>query len=224
MNFLELLNTSPINYVILAIHIIATYLFFYRYFDLHRINLDTEDFLLGLKNNLRRGEKDSKFIEAISICDDTNTPMSSVAKSILSKNSTNELLLHHAAEEAATIEIPKLQKNMRLIASIGQIVLLLGLLGTLLSLMELFDTGSAAGLSLRDMGPTVQKALITTTLGIISAMLVHFYNVILMERCNSIVGDMQKTAIELINFLTNDPEFVNRINSGSLSAAPSEKA
>ncbi len=224
MNFLELLNTSPINYVILAIHIIATYLFFYRFFDLHRINLDTEDFLLGLKNNLRRGEKDSKFIEAISICDDASTPMSSVAKSILSKYSTNEMLLHHAADEAATIEIPKLQKNMRLIAAIGQIALLLGLLGTLLSLMELFDTGSASGLSLRDMGPTVQKALITTTLGIISAMLVHFYNVILMERCNSIVADMQKTAIELINFLTNDPELVNRINSGSLNAAPSDKA
>ena len=213
MDFIELINSSAINYVIITLHIIATYLFFYRYFDLHRINLDTEDFLLGLKNNLRR-DVSNKLVESISICDDAGTPMASVAKSIISRVSTNELLLHHAAEEAASVEIPKLQKNMRLISTIGQVAIFLGMLGTVLAMIELFDGSSAAvDLGLRDIGPVVQKALVTTALGIASAMIVHMYNTILMENSSTIVNEMEKTAIELINFITNDPSTIAKLNS-----------
>ena len=222
MDFLELLNSSSINYIIITMHVIATYLFFYRFFEFHRINIDTEDFLLGLKNNLKR-DVSNKLVESLSICDDAGTPMASVAKSILSRNSTNESVLHHAAEEAATVEIPKLQKNMRLISTIGQSALFLGMLGTVLALMELFDGSAAMDLGLREMGPIVQKALLTTALGMASAMLVHIYNVILMERSSRIVGEMEKTAIELINFITNDPSTITKINR-SISESGKEQA
>jgi len=209
MNFIDLLNTSSINYVIVILHIAATYLFFSRYFALHRINLDTEDFLLGIKNNMKHSKS---LVETLSICDDSSGPISSIAKSILSKNSRDENLLHYAADEAAAMEIPRLQKNMRIISTLGQIALFLGLLGTILSLMELFDGGTAATAGFQNMAPIVQKALVTTALGIVSAMIVHLYNAILMERCSHIVLEMEKTSIELINFIVNDPAMVSGIN------------
>lgn len=233
MTFLQdMLNSgAPVSYVLLAGFIVATFLFFHRFFYLHMVNVDTENFMIGIKNNLKDREK-PKLIEAIAICDDTRTPVASMAKSILSRYSLTEAALHCAANEAATMEIPKLQRNTRLIAAIGQLAPLLGLFGTVLSLMELFQEighgTNGMNMSIAQMAPHVGSALITTAMGIAVAMIVHLYNVILAERCSGIVYDMEKAATELINYIIKPDDIVNTMNknamAGNASAPPVESS
>ena len=83
---------------------------------------DSESFLIGIRNNL----KSNKLVEALAICKDTQTPIASVCESILSRWSKDEMALHCAAEEAALIEIPRIQRYRRLIAAIGQLAPMLG--------------------------------------------------------------------------------------------------
>jgi len=214
-------NGGPLSYVIAGIFAISTFLFFHRFFYLHRINVNIDNFLLGLKNSLKNN-REQKLVEAISLCDEARAPVGSMAKSILCRNTTSEAALWRAAEEAATVEVPRLQRNSRLIAALGQLAPLAGFLGTVLSLMTLFKeigTGSnGVSMSISQMAPFVCNALITTALGIAVAMIIHLYNVVLQERCHSIVFDMEKTATELINFLVEPEDMSIKINAGILSS------
>ncbi|MBQ6472382.1 MAG: MotA/TolQ/ExbB proton channel family protein [Victivallales bacterium] len=217
MSFLqEILNSgAPISYVLAAFFALATFLFFHRFFYLHRINIDSDNFLLGIKNNLRNG-KGQKTIEAIAICADTHSPIASVARSILSRNTRSEEAMRHAAEETAIMEIPRIQRNARLIAAIGQLAPLLGLLGTVISLMDIFRSlGGGKGetaLSINDMSSGISTALITTAMGVAVALAIHLYNAILTERCHTIVFNMEKVATELINFLIEPEDLDDQMN------------
>ncbi|MBR4219748.1 MAG: MotA/TolQ/ExbB proton channel family protein [Victivallales bacterium] len=219
MNFLlQLINAGkPISIILLVILAIATFLFFYRFFYLHSITLDSESFLIGIRNNL----KSNKLVEALAICKDTQTPIASVCESILSRWSKDEMALHCAAEEAALIEIPRIQRYRRLIAAIGQLAPMLGFLGSIIAFMELFAAmkSSSLTISVAQMEPHIHKALILTALGIGVGMIVHFFNVILEERCHALVNDMEKTAVELINFLIEPKDLADRMNAQVLSEA-----
>ncbi|MBR0460053.1 MAG: MotA/TolQ/ExbB proton channel family protein [Victivallales bacterium] len=221
MSFLqEILNTgAPISYVILGGFLIATFLFFHRFFYLHRINIDSENFLLGIKNNLRNAQ-DKRRIEAISICADTHSPIAAVAREILSRYTHSEAAMRHAADGAATTEIPRLQRNASLIAAIGQLSPLLGLFGTVISIMSMFQKlgGGQEGvsLSIQSIATHLRAALITTALGISAGMVIHLYNVILMERCRVIVFSMEKVAAELISFLAEPEDLAQEMNAALL--------
>jgi len=214
----ELLNTgAPVSYIILASFIVATFLFFFKFYYFHSINLDSEGFLLGIKNNLRK----AKIVEALSICKDTNTPVSTVCEAILTREKRSEAALKSAAEEAALIEVPRLQQNCRLIATIGQLCPMLGLFGTVVALMSLFlkIDQIGASMSISQMAPYVRNALITTAMGIASGMFIQLYNAILNERCSSIVNDMEKAATELINFIIEPEALADKLNATSLDSA-----
>ncbi len=218
----EILSTGgTISYVILAGFLIATFLFFHRFFYLHRINIDSENFLLGIKNNLKNA-LDKRRIEAISICADTHSPMANVAREILSRNTHSEAAMRHAADAVATTEIPRLQRNSRLIAAIGQIAPLLGLFGTIICMMRIFQSlgeKQEISLSIKLMAVNLRAALITTALGLSVGMIVHLYNVILLERCHVIVYNMEKVASELISFLAEPEDLAQEMNSALLSSS-----
>ncbi|MBR4674278.1 MAG: MotA/TolQ/ExbB proton channel family protein [Victivallales bacterium] len=214
----QLINAGkPISIILLVCLAIATFLFFYRFFYLHSITLDSESFLIGIRNNL----KSNKLVEALAICRDTQTPVASVCESILSRWSKDEMALHCAAEEAALIEIPRIQRFRRIIAAIGQLAPLLGFLGTIIAFMQLFADMKSGSLtiSVAQMEPHIRQALMLTAMGITVSMIVHLFNVILEERCHSLVNDMEKTAIELINFLIEPKELADKMNAQVLSEA-----
>lgn len=217
MTFLQqILNDgAPISYVILGCFVVATFLFFQRFFYLHRANIDCETFLLGIFNNIKN-KTEKKTVEAIMICDQTPSPVASMVKSILCGHNTSEASLRRTAEEATLIEIPRMQRNARLISVIGQTSPMLGLFGTVLSLMSLFNKigegTTGASMSISQMAPDVRTALITTAMGITVAMIVSLYNAILSERCHAIVYDMEKTATELITFLVEPENLADSIN------------
>ena len=214
----QLINAGkPISIILLVCLAIATFLFFYRFFYLHSITLDSESFLIGIRNNL----KSNKLVEALAICRDTQTPVASVCESILSRWSKDEMALHCAAEEAALIEIPRIQRFRRIIAAIGQLAPLLGFLGTIIAFMQLFADMKSGSLtiSVAQMEPHIRQALMLTAMGIAVSMIVHLYNVILEERCHSLVNDMEKTAIELINFLIEPKGLADKMNAQVLLEA-----
>ncbi len=206
---------GAVGYVIIGLFLLSSLLFFRRFILLHRAKIDSEGFLLGIKNNLK-GSNGRKFIEAIAICDETRGPVASVTRSILSRDCSDETALRRAAEEAATVEVPRLQKDSRMISAIGQLLPLLGLLGTVLALRGFFGD-DIARLGVEKVSVNIRTALVNTAMGLAGGIIVHLYSVILHENCQNIVHDMEKTAVELINFLVEPSDLAERMNSRLLS-------
>ncbi|MBR5839215.1 MAG: MotA/TolQ/ExbB proton channel family protein, partial [Victivallales bacterium] len=95
-----------------------------------------------------------------------------------------------------------LRRGLKVLACLGNIAPILGLLGTLLSLMSIFDKISQEGhfVPTTELAGDVKSALLTTALGLIVAMADHLFSFVLTQKLENIVGDREKGCEEMINF------------------------
>lgn len=115
--------------------------------------------------------------------------------------STNTETLEEKAREVALSQVPKLERNMWLLAVVAYTTPLLGLLGTVIGMIEVFNKVSQAGTG----DPTVlasgiSKALFTTAGGLFVAIpALIFYNYF-NKKIDLQINDMEKGSTELINY------------------------
>lgn len=200
MNYAQqLINEGgPIIYILLGLLIISFALFLERYLFYYKAHIDTQEFLRGIFNIARN----NKITEAVAICDSKPYPVSAVVRSVITHFDRGESTARHAADEAYMTELPKLRRGLKVLACLGNIAPILGLLGTLLSLMSIFDKISQEGhfVPTTELAGDVKSALLTTALGLIVAMAVHLFSFVLAQKLENIVGDMEKGCEEMINF------------------------
>ena len=91
------------------------------------------------------------------------------------------MAIQKEVEEATSLELPMLEKNLVFLSTIASIATLLGLLGTVLGMIRSFsalgeDSGGGAAASKLSVG--ISEALYNTALGIgTSAFAIIFYNI-----------------------------------------------
>lgn len=192
-------NCGPIGYLLLGLLVVALWIFLERFFYYHRCQVDVEQFLRGLFNIVRT----HKIVEAAAICDNKPSPVSMVVRAVVTHYDKGDTALRQATDEVAMTELPKLERGLKLLAGIGNIAPILGLLGTLFSLMDVFvqvkETGNFTPMAVL-IGP-VMNALFTTALGLMVALAVHCFYFILTECLSTLIGDMEKAAAEMTHFM-----------------------
>ena len=113
--------------------------------------------------------------------------------------------MRRAAEEAAIVEIPILERRIGAMAAIARIAPLLGLLGTLLGMLDAFfgvAEGASVGfpnfaLFLEGLG----EALLSTVVGLTIAVMAHIAHHFLHGRVRALVHDMEYSGHNLIQYL-----------------------
>jgi biopolymer transport protein ExbB len=91
------------------------------------------------------------------------------------------MAIQKEVEEATSLELPMLEKNLVFLSTIASIATLMGLLGTVLGMIRSFsalgeDSGGGAAASKLSVG--ISEALYNTALGIgTSAFAIVFYNI-----------------------------------------------
>ncbi|NLG15335.1 MAG: MotA/TolQ/ExbB proton channel family protein [Lentisphaerae bacterium] len=178
--------------------IISLAIFLERYYFYYSSQFDMHEFLHGIQNNVRN----NKIVVAVSICDGKKSPVSSVVRSVILHADKGEAAIRIAADETAMTELPKLKRGLKLLACIGNITPMLGLLGTLVAIYKIFEQIEAGGRFIETtvVAGSVKEALITTLFGLISAMLVHLCSFVLSSKLESIVLDMEKACTEMTHF------------------------
>lgn len=127
--------------------------------------------------------------QAVSECDRQQGSVANVVKAglqkykELAKNSNLDadkkiLIIQKDIEETTQLEMPMLEKNLVIIATIASIATLLGLLGTVLGMIKAFAALATAGApDAVALANGISEALINTALGIgTSALAIVFYN------------------------------------------------
>jgi biopolymer transport protein ExbB len=89
------------------------------------------------------------------------------------------LAIQKEVEEATTLELPMLEKNLSILSTIASVATLIGLLGTVLGMIRAFAALAHAGApDSSALATGISEALINTALGIgTSAVAIIFYNV-----------------------------------------------
>src|SRR5690242_19181903 len=125
---------GPVLWLILAASAVAIAVVIERTLHLHRAQINSIEFLNGVRNVLRR----NNVVEAISICDATYGPVARLVKTAILNRDNGRDRVRESLEEAGLAEVPKLEEKLNLLATIAQIAPLLGLFGSVLGLMNTY--------------------------------------------------------------------------------------
>lgn len=119
-------------------------------------------------------------------------------------------LMKESIQEAASVEIHNMERYLNALGTIASIAPLLGLLGTVFGMIDIFNqimmlgtgnTGAFAG--------GISEALITTAAGLIVAIPALVAHRMLLRRVEEIVVFMEQEATKLVDVLHGDREVLN---------------
>jgi len=192
---------GPLMWLILSGGFIALTIFLERLFHLHRAQIKVDDFLKGITTNLTRGND----LEAIAICDQTPGPAAHLVRTALLHRDNDPATLAQAIRHAGIREISRLERHTNLLITLAQVLPMLGLLGTVLGLLQML-VALQAGSPLVEIGTLsggLWVALLTTAAGLITGIPTYAGYHFLIGRVESIAIDMEQTAGEIVRFLTS---------------------
>ncbi len=198
------LKGGPLMILIGLCSVTAMAVFLERVFQFRRAQIDTEKFMSGMRNLLKK----ESYIEAISICEETPGPVAAVMKAGILKHDQSKEAIKEALENTSHYEIPRLEKNMVILSTIAQISPLIGLLGTVTGMIKAFMKiqEKAGFVNPGDLAQGIWEALITTAGGLIVAIPAFVAYNYLMHRVTNFVVDMEKSSTELVEILGHKKE------------------
>jgi biopolymer transport protein ExbB len=183
-------------WIIMSLSVVGLAIIIERLLYFRSIRVDEDKLFQRVKASIEKGH----FEEALSICDNNESPLSALIKVGIEYRSYPEAAQKEVLKDAAAQEVPRLERNVSALGTIAHIAPLLGLLGTVTGTMKAFGVlgrfGSVADPSILAAG--VAEALITTVGGIIVAVpAVIFYNY-LVEKVNMILLKIENQVTALI--------------------------
>lgn len=188
---------GPVFGLIVAASAVAAAVFLERLLHLHRAKIRTEDFLEGIYNVLRRGN----VVEAVSLCEMTPGPVARITHAALLRAPDGPEALREAVRSAGLEEIPRLERRLRVLAVIARLTPMLGLLGTVLGLMNamwVMNTQTTVIVP-ADLALPVWRGMLCTAASLVSAIPAYAGYHVLAGRVDSLVMDMERVAADLFS-------------------------
>src|SRR6201997_779095 len=136
------IDGGPMLWIILLASAVAIVVFIERVLHCHRAQINSAEFLNGVRIVLKR----DNVVEALSICDATPGPVARLVKTAILNRDFGRDRVRESLEEAGLAEVPRLEEKLNLLATIAQIAPLLGLFGTIIGFIDVFQQVDQAGL------------------------------------------------------------------------------
>ncbi|WP_294478367.1 MotA/TolQ/ExbB proton channel family protein [uncultured Victivallis sp.] len=189
---------GPIMWVILFCSVVALFIFLKKVFQFHREEINIGEVLRGLFNVLRR----DGFVEALTLCDHTPGPAARLLAAAIRAYERGDEDIRKAVDDAALEEIPKLERHINLLGTLGFVLPLIGFLGTVLGMMQVFDAAQGSeSFTATDIAGAVKMALLTTASALAVAIPCYLAYNYLVARVDSITLDMEKASLEMLGFM-----------------------
>jgi biopolymer transport protein ExbB len=199
---LEILQKGgPLMWIILLCSVVALGVFFERLLYLHSASIRVGELLGGLSLLIRGGKVD----EALAECSASSGPVARVLLAALVRPDEERAALQSITTDAALMEIPKLERNLPILATLAYVTPLLGLLGTVLGLLDAFLVITAHGgySTIAELSHGIYESLLNASAGIAVAIPAYIGHSYLAARVNDIIQDMERAGIEMVNLLTD---------------------
>ncbi len=190
-------------YVILAVSILAVGIIIERVIFLYfKYNINATAFWaqiqkLVMANNIDR---------AIKLCNAApSAALAKVIKAGLTRANKGEIEVHNAVEEASLEVIPLVQKRTPTLQVLANLATLLGLLGTIIGLIESFKALEWATPDKKQqvLSRGIALAMNTTAFGLIVAIPVLFVHMLLSDVTKKIIQEIDQYSVKLENLLAS---------------------
>lgn len=159
---------------------------------------NTKKLLLNIENALNNGGVEA----AKEVCRNTRGPVASIFYQGLDRYDEGVDVVEKSVVSYGSVQMGLLEKGLTWISLFIALAPMLGFLGTVIGMIQAFDSIQAMG----DISPTavaggIKVALITTVFGLIVAIILQvFYNYIL-SKVDGIVNTMEDASISLLDII-----------------------
>lgn len=187
---------GPLMYPILFCSIIGWAIFMERFFAYFQIKRD----LVAVQRRIGKLVQEDKIDEALELCVHRKSPLARILQVVLKNRGQSRAHLKGLAEEVGVREAVALQRYLGLLGTIANVAPLLGLLGTVLGMINAFNVIAAQGVGTpATLGGGISEALITTAAGLTVAvpmLLVHRY---LAARSERLTLELEEASMLIID-------------------------
>ncbi len=197
---IELLEMGgPITWIQATLLFFALILIFERIVFLQTTRIREGDLLLGLANHLRK----RAYAEARHEASLASGPLGRVLHTIVIRHHLDRAELRGIAEDAVSLELPKIETNLRGLMTIVYLAPLTGMLGTVLGMMDVFIQINDGGgfVTQAKMAHGLFESMTTTAIGLGMALMVYICYMYLQSRARHMVARLDASAIDLVNII-----------------------
>jgi biopolymer transport protein ExbB len=192
---------GPIVWPILGLAVAALLIVVTRIIFLNRIHANTDRFMGEVNEMAAKGDW-AAAEDLVERNRKRKSPVISVIKAGLAVRNEDRETQESVLQEAILHQLPRVEKGLSVLAVLGAVAPLLGLLGTVTGMINtfrvitLFGTGDP-----KLMSGGISEALVTTELGLAVAIPIMLLHTFLSRRADHIVGDMEEKAVQMTNII-----------------------
>ena len=199
MKLWEILVAGGYTMIPLALcSLLALMIIIYKLFDLRTSRFIDYDEVRKLRRWIGNNEIETAKIH----CTNHRGTFTNIVGRALEARGGGELAIREAIEEGGRYEIPKIERYLGALRTIASISPLLGLFGTVIGMINVFDRIKNVGLGrVTEFSGGIAEALITTATGLaiaIPALVLHNYFV---NKSETIILEIEKNSSEVMRLL-----------------------
>jgi len=164
----------------------------------------TADLLLGITNHVRK----KAYAEALHEASRARGPEARVVHSVIMRHHLDRTNLREIAQEAGQLEVPRIERYLRVLLGVAMLAPMLGMFGTVLGLIEVFDKVSAADSTVAQaaLATGMFQALGSTAVGLALAIPSYLVYLYLYGKARRMLHRLERAGIEAVNIVCDSRE------------------
>ena len=188
--------------VLFVLLFVALYIYFERLFAIKAASKIDKNFMNQIRDHVTNGKLEAAKI----LCAQTDSPVARLTEKGISRIGKPLDDINTAIENAGTLEVYKLERNVSVLATVAGAAPMIGFLGTVIGMILAFHQMASSGgqAEMGSLASGIYTAMTTTVAGLIVGIIAYIgYNHI-VNRTDKVIHKMEANAVEFLDLL-NEP-------------------
>lgn len=207
LSVIELIQNAGIGgqiiiLILLILLAVALFIYFERLSAIKAASKVDSNFMNQIKDYVSGGRLDAAKI----LCAQTKSPAARLIEKGISRIGKPLEDINQAIENAGSLEIYKLEKNVSTVATVAGAAPMIGFLGTVIGMILAFHqmATSSGQAEMGSLAGGIYTAMTTTVAGLIVGIIAYIAYNHLVVRTNKVVHEMEAKSVEFLDLL-NEP-------------------
>ncbi len=188
--------------VLFVMLFVALYIYFERIFAIKAASKIDDNFMNQIRDHITNGKLEAAKI----LCAQTDSPVARLTEKGVSRIGKPLDDINTAIENAGTLEVYKLEKNVSILATVAGAAPMIGFLGTVIGMILAFHEMASSGgqAEMGSLASGIYTAMTTTVAGLIVGIIAYIGYNHLVNRTDKVVHKMEANAVDFLDLL-NEP-------------------
>jgi len=188
--------------VLFVLLFVALYIYFERIFAIKAASKIDKNFMNQIRDHVMNGKLEAAKI----LCAQTDSPVARLTEKGVSRIGKPLDDINTAIENAGTLEVYKLEKNVSILATVAGAAPMIGFLGTVIGMILAFHEMASSGgqAEMGSLASGIYTAMTTTVAGLVVGIIAYIGYNHLVNRTDKVVHKMEANAVEFLDLL-NEP-------------------